>query len=129
MHKVLTNDGMGWVLDIQTSVDMFGNQWMHVEWHYKQRLMQEDERFQNTILLASTQVVYKAPHSTVQGQLQLEHPRGHTHTESVSSRGSSRKSQSVRLEHNTVESVEASCTYASVINASKDIQCIRCVQT
>ena len=41
----------------------------------------------------------------------------------------SRKSQSVRLEHNTVEPVATSCTYASAINASKDIQCIRCVQT
>ena len=41
---------------------------------------------------------------------------------------SSRKSQSVRLEHDTLESVAASCTYASAINASKDIQCIRCVQ-
>ena len=87
------------------------------------------ERSQNTVLLASTQVVYKALHSTVQGQLQLEHPCRHTHTESVSSRGSSRKSQSIRLELNTVESVAASCTYASVINASKDIQCIHCVQT
>ena len=36
---------------------------------------------------------------------------------------------SVRLEHNTLEPVVASCTYASAINASKDIQCIRCVQT
>ena len=32
---------------------------------------------------------------------------------------SSRKSKSVRLEHNTVEPVVASCTYASAINASK----------
>ena len=89
------------------------------------------ERSQNTVLLASTQAVYKAPHSTVQAERerQLEQSCGHTHTESVSSRGSSRKSQSVRLEQNTVESVAASCTYASVINASKDIQCIRCVQT
>ena len=37
----------------------------------------------------------------------------------TSGSGSSRKSQSIRLEHNTVESVAASCTYASVINASK----------
>ena len=52
----------------------------------------------------------------------------HTHThisqladssKSVSSSSSSRKSQSVRLEHNTVEPVAASCTYASAINASK----------
>ena len=42
---------------------------------------------------------------------------------------SSRKSQSVSLEHDTLESVAASCTYASAINASKDIQCICCVQT
>ena len=76
------------------------------------------ERSQNTILLASTQAVYKAPHSTVRERQQL-----------TSSSGSSRKSQSVRLEHNTVESVAASCTYASVINASKDILCIHCVQT
>ena len=46
-----------------------------------------------------------------------------------SSSSSSRKSQSVRLKHNTLELVAASCTYASAINASKDIQCIRCVQT
>ena len=32
---------------------------------------------------------------------------------------SSRKSQSIRLEHDTLESVAASCTYASAINASK----------
>ena len=32
---------------------------------------------------------------------------------------SSKKSQSVRLEHSTVEPVVASCTYASAINASK----------
>ena len=29
---------------------------------------QNTERFQNTVLLASTQAVYKAPHSTVQEQ-------------------------------------------------------------
>ena len=34
---------------------------------------------------------------------------------------SSRRSQSVRLEHDTLESVAASCTYASAIKASKDI--------
>ena len=51
-----------------------------------------------------------------------------THTVSRSS-SSSRKSQSIRLEHNTLEPVAASCTYASAINASKDIQCIHCVQT
>ena len=78
---------------------------------------------QNTVLLASTQAVYKAPHSTVRerelvSREQLER-----------SRSSSRKSQSIRLEHNTLESVAASCTYASAINASKDIQCIHCVQT
>ena len=33
--------------------------------------------------------------------------------------GSSRKSQSVRLEHDTLGSVATSCTYASAINASK----------
>ena len=81
---------------------------------------------QNTVLLASTQAVYKAPHSTVRER--------DTHRQlAVSSRtahsSSSRKSQSVRLEHNTVEPVAASCTYASAINASKDIQCIHCVQT
>ena len=32
---------------------------------------------------------------------------------------SSRKSQSVKLEHNTVEPVAVSCTYASAINTSK----------
>ena len=90
----------------------------------------ECERSQNTVLLASTQAVYKAPHSTVQEtqcqtQGQIHTPRGQL----TSSSGSSRKSQSIRLEHNTVESVAASCTYASVINASKDIQCICFVQT
>ena len=49
----------------------------------------------------------------------------HTDTHGDSSRlaaeqsSSSRKSQSVRLEHDTLESVAASCTYASAINASK----------
>ena len=37
----------------------------------------------------------------------------------TSTLSSSRKSQSIRLEHNTVELVAASCTYASAINASK----------
>ena len=83
----------------------------------------QDERSQNTVLLVSTQAVYKALHSTV---------RGETHTHAVHMRthsSSSKKSQSVRLEHSTVELVGASCTYASAINASKYIQCIRCVQT
>ena len=80
-------------------------------------------------LLASTQAVYKAPHSTVREQYR----ESDTHSQSwdrhpSSSSSSSRKSQSVRLEHNTLEPVAASCTYASAINASKDIQCIRCVQ-
>ena len=92
-----------------------------------------DERSQNTVLLASTQAVYKAPHSTVWETDAHTHTlRSDTHTQGgqlTSSSGSGRKSQSVRLEHNTVESVVASCTYASVINASKDIQCIHCVQT
>ena len=65
------------------------------------------ERSQNTILLASTQAVYKALHSTVQGeQLQL-----------AARSGSSRKSQSVRLEHDTLGSVVTSCTYASAMNS------------
>ena len=84
------------------------------------------ERSQNTILLASTQAVYKAPHSTVWRERER---RECGHKQMTSSRSSSRKSQSVRLEHNTVESVAASCTYASAINASKCIQCICCVQT
>ena len=70
-----------------------------------------------TVPLASTQAVYKAPHSTVRREQNGEHS------------SSSRKSQSVRLEHSTVEPVAASCTYASAINASKCIQCIHCVQT
>ena len=78
------------------------------------------ERSQNTVLLASTQAVYKALHSTVREQKQKD---------ISSSSSSSKKSQSVRLEHSTLEPVAASCTYASAINASKDIQCIRCVQT
>ena len=85
------------------------------------------ERSQNTVLLASTQAVYKAPHSTVRHTHRQTHAGYSTHTVAVSSH-CSRKSQSVRLEHNTVESVAASCTYASVINASKCIQCICCVQ-
>ena len=35
--------------------------------------LDSNERSQNTFLLASTQAVYKAPHSTVQGSL------AHTH--------------------------------------------------
>ena len=34
--------------------------------------MEQSERSQNTVLLASTQAVYKAPHSTVREQQQLE---------------------------------------------------------
>ena len=40
-------------------------------------------------------------------------------TRGSSSSSSSKKSQSIRLEHSTVELVAASCTYASAINASK----------
>ena len=93
------------------------------------------ERSQNTVLLASTQAVYKAPHSTVRHTQRVSGVGvRHTHSQSwdrhpCSSSSSSRKSQNVRLEHNTLEPVAASCTYASAINASKDIQCIRCVQT
>ena len=43
----------------------------------------------------------------------------HAHTCRSSSSSSSKKSQSVRLEHSTLEPVAASCTYASTINASK----------
>ena len=85
------------------------------------------ERSQNTVLLASTQAVYKAPHSTVRESASDRHRRTQSRDRRLSS-SSSRKSQSIRLEHNTVEPVAASCTYASAINASKDIQCIRCVQ-
>ena len=60
-----------------------------------------NEWSQNTVLLASTQAVYKAPHSTVRG----------VSVQSLSgSSSSSRKSQSVRLEHNRLEPVAASCT-------------------
>ena len=83
------------------------------------------ERSQNTVLLASTQAVYKAPHSTVRGGQSVRESRQLAAEQS----SSSRKSQSIRLEHDTLELVAASCTYASAINASKDIQCIRCVQT
>ena len=37
------------------------------------------ERSQNTVLLASTQAVYKAPQSTVQGLTQCTHTESHTH--------------------------------------------------
>ena len=91
------------------------------------------ERSQNTVLLASTQALYKTLHSTVRRQLAESSWAGDTVQLAVSSwtvhSSSSRKSQSVRLEHDTLELVVASCTYASTINASKDIQCIRCVQT
>ena len=83
------------------------------------------ERSQNTVLLASTQAVYKPPHSTVRAHRVISSSRSRTSNSS----SSSKKSQSVRLEHSTVEPVAASCTYASAINASKYIQCIRCVQT
>ena len=48
----------------------------------------------------------------------------HSHSQSWDRRlsgssSSSRKSQSIRLEHNTLDPVAASCTYASAINASK----------
>ena len=43
----------------------------------------------------------------------------HTELQLAALSGSSRKSQSVRLEHDTLGSVAASCTYASAINASK----------
>ena len=56
------------------------------------------ERSQNIVLLASTQAVYKAPHSTVRGH---SRPESVQDSQSSSSSGSSRKSQSVRLEHNT----------------------------
>ena len=52
----------------------------------------EPERSQNTILLASTQAVYKAPHSTVRGHYYYYWSRS-------SSDSSSRKSESIRLEH------------------------------
>ena len=73
------------------------------------------ERSQNTVLLASTQAVYKALHSTVRETV------SHGTDVQAAVASSSRTSQSVRLEHNTLEPV--------AINASKDIRCIRCVQT
>ena len=87
----------------------------------------EYERSQNTVLLASTQAVYKAPHSTVRRSLArsfIQESESDADSQSRDrhlggSSSSSRKSQSVRLEHNTLEPVAASCTYASAINASK----------
>ena len=80
----------------------------------------DPERSQNTILLASTQAVYKAPHSTVRGDTHVDtQRRTHTELQLAACSGSSRKSQSVRLEHDTLGSVVTSCTYASAINASK----------
>ena len=95
---------------------------MNPPWSRWTRMMLGDERSQNTILLVSTQAVYKALHSTVRGH-------AHSHTRLAHTRSSSsKKSQSIRLEHSTVEPVVESCSYASTINASKDIQCIHCVQ-
>ena len=85
-----------------------------------------------TVPLASTQAVYKALHSTVRWnrmERTLTHGDRHIGRLIIQHSSSSRKSQSVRLEHSTVEPVAASCTYASAINASKCIQCICCVQT
>ena len=76
------------------------------------------ERSQNTVLLASTQAVHKAPHSTVQDTHRDRHTQ-YRHRDTRGSSSSSKKSQSVRLEHSTVELVATSCTYASAINASE----------
>ena len=73
------------------------------------------ERSQNTVLLASTQAVYKstAQYSVRRDTRQIAVGQLTQHS------SSSKKSQSIRLEHSTVEPVAASCTYASAINASK----------
>ena len=86
------------------------------------------ERSQNTVLLASTQAVYKAPHSTVRRAERQKQPDSQAVSQSSSSVVVGVSEHKVRA-HSTLASVVKSCTYVSGINASKCIQCIRCVQT
>ena len=63
-----------WLFD---QIDISGTKEFGEDYYQKAKALfikYQNERSQNTVLLASTQAVYKAPHSTV---------RGHTHTHRV----------------------------------------------